>query len=431
MWGEATFAVKMSAQPDRHPSFQPRLQSSWEAFVSAARREVDASRGRSPRLYPHFGQHGRWTLLPVDAQSSWAGDRYQHGNWTAGFWFGVAWLLALEAGEEEAARFAAERLELLAPRAEDSTTHDLGFLFFPSFVFGYEAGFLSADATDPAFRAARMLARRFNAQGEYIQAFGVIGDPRFAGTCTIDTMMNLPLLWWAAENHADPFVADVARRHARTSARLFVRPDGSTYHLIRFDQTSGAVASRGTFQGATEQSCWSRGQAWGACGFAWAFAATGEPEFLEAAEVSASYFFDRLGEDAIAPWDFSDRSAEAERDSSASVIAALGANILGQVHPDPEAGRRFRTLAAETLLKVAEACLNVDSEREGILLHSCYSKPDGLGIDGSSGWGDFFLGLALALGQGIIPLRVALGLSPTGGREAETGREEGSRAWTR
>jgi hypothetical protein len=53
--------------------------------------------------------------------------------------------------------------------------------------------------------------------------------------------------------------------------------------------------------------------------------------------------------------------------------------------------------------------LNEDGATDGILLHSCYSQPHGLGVDSAVAWGDFFLGLALGLAVGRIPLSVVLG----------------------
>jgi hypothetical protein len=37
-----------------------------------------------------------------------------------------------------------------------------------------------------------------------------------------------------------------AARHARTTARDHVRPDGSTFHVVGYDQATGSVTSRGT-----------------------------------------------------------------------------------------------------------------------------------------------------------------------------------------
>jgi unsaturated chondroitin disaccharide hydrolase len=382
-----------------------QVEAIWEAYLAAARREFEQSLGRAENLFPHFTEGPRWRLLPIETTSRWLDDGvYEHGNWTAGFWFGVMWLLAMGSGHDEALAVGRERLQRLVPRAEDSTTHDLGFLFFPSFVLGLQLGFLTPEAARPAVRAARLTARRLDQAGGFVQAFGPIGDPRSAGTSTIDTMMNLPLLWWAGPRASDEALWDAARLHARTSARTFVREDGSTYHLNRFDPASGALEHRGTFQGASEASCWSRGQAWGISGFAWAYAAMGDEGLLAAAERTAAYFWDRLPEDGIPPWDFSDQSENAERDASASAIAALGALILGRIHPDERERDAHWSRGLELLGLLGESCLNTEEGREGILLRSCYSKPHSLGLNSATAWGDFFFGLALALAIGHLSL---------------------------
>ena len=380
----------------------------WSLFLTAPEREFERSRDWPGDRFPHFTENARWRLLPVHAMSGWrSDDAYEHGNWTAGFWFGVMWLLGLGIGNAAIPALARTRLDALAARAADTTTHDLGFLFFPSFILGHRTGFLSQTDIAIPMQAARTTASRFNPRGDYIQAFGPIGDHRSAGTSTIDTMVNLPLLWWAGRN-GDPILLDIARRHARTSARLFIREDGSTYHLNRFDPLSGALAYRGTFQGASDGSCWSRGQAWAVCGFAWAYAATGEPEFLSAATRTSAYFWNRLPPSGVPPWDFADTSPAAEQDASASAIAALGALILGSTHSETEERGRFWAQGVELLGKLA-ACINDTEGTEGILLRSCYSKPHGLGLTGATGWGDFFFGAALALASGVVAIDTLLG----------------------
>ncbi|MGH2557077.1 MAG: glycoside hydrolase family 88 protein [Actinomycetota bacterium] len=410
---------------DRSPGSD--AQHVWDSYLTVGRREFKRSLGWPEDRFPHFTEKRHWRLLPVEAVSRWLPEgTYEHGNWTAGFWFGVMWLLALGTKDRQVGDLALPRLKRLAVRASDATTHDLGFLFFPSYVLGHRLGFLPEADAAPAMRAARTTARRFNPRGGYIQAFGPIGDHRSAGTSTIDTMMNLPLLWWAAGD-GDPVLFDVARMHARTSARLFIREDGSTHHLNRFDPVSGAVVHRGTFQGASDASCWSRGQAWGVCGFAWAYAATGEPELLDAADRTATYFWDRLPPDGVPPWDFSDGSPDAERDASASAIAALGALILGRTYIDERQRARYWTQGVDLLGKLAP-CINHGEGSEGILARSCYSKPHGLGLACSTAWGDFYLGLGLALAVGAVHLPTVLGFeSPLPGSNGEAPPlEEGS-----
>lgn len=385
------------------------MEAHWQAYLESAWREYEGSRTRPAKLFPHYTHNDTWQLLDISELSAWRSCTYDHGNWTAGFWFGVMWFASMGTGEDGPMMLARDRIKSLSERSRDHTTHDLGFLFYPSVVLGLTNGFLNHSTEEWALEAAQMTTRRFNAAGRYIQAFGAVGEWQSAGTSTIDTMLNLPLLWWASHRDADPALFDVARHHARTSARVFLRADGSTAHLLRFEPTSGALLEESTLQGANARSSWSRGQAWAVCGFAWAYAATGESELLAAAERAAAYFWRQLPPQLLPPWDFADENGDAPRDASAAVVAALGALILGRVHPDPSMKTRFTEEGSELLDSACDGALNQDPNIDGILLESCYSYPHGRGINGATAWGDFYVGLALALAVGVVPLDRVLG----------------------
>jgi unsaturated chondroitin disaccharide hydrolase len=372
------------------------LEDAWNGYMAAARRELEASARRDAERFPHYSEHGRWVMLGADVRSHWNGTTYDHGNWTFGFWFGVMWLLALD-GDREAAELARGRIAAVVGRSDDTTTHDLGFVVWPSLVLGELLDELGTDERAAALTAARVLVERFNPAGGYIQAFGPAGDPRLAGTSTIDTLMNLPLLWWAAERGLDGQAQAIAHRHAAGS-RAFLRPDASTYHLLTYDSESGAVLERGTFQGAGDTSCWSRGQAWCIAGQAIAYGTTGDSALLDAADRAAEHFWSHLPADEIPPWDFGDVSAAPPADASAGAIAALGALVLADVHPDASARDRYDERATDMLRRLDATCLNRSATTDGILLRSAYSIPHALGVDGACAWGDFYYGLALAIG---------------------------------
>ncbi len=141
-------------------------------------------------------------------------------------------------------------------------THDLGFLYTLSARAQYQ---LTGDqsARDLAIRAAFELAKRYRPKGEYIQAWGPVGDPQDGGRMIIDTMMNLPLLFWASRQTGEPEFHDIARQHAITAAKYLVRADGSTYHTFLFDQDTGEPIGGRTHQGYADDSLWARGQALG------------------------------------------------------------------------------------------------------------------------------------------------------------------------
>lgn len=384
----------------------------WDRYLEAAGREIRQAGDHPTGLFPHVTEDGRWQLLDADERSDDSGAHYEHGNWTAGFRSGVAWLHALGTGQDGSAQTARRWARAVAGRATDHTTHDLGFLFFPGTALPDLAGRLGdgdADLVAAGQQAARTLAARWNPRTGLLQAFGPVGSPRLAGTSTIDTMMNLPLLWWAGRHGGDGVLLDIARRHARTSARLYLRPDGSTFHLLHLDPLTGAVLSRGTFQGSDDASCWSRGQAWSVCGMAWAFATTGEVELLEAAERSAAYFFDHLPDNGIPPWDFA--AEDPVPDASASAAVALGCLFLERLHPNADAARTYGHVGRALLTDLGESSINTGSD-DGILVHSTYSLPHNRGVDGATGFGDFYAGLALGCAVEVLSLTALAGGEP-------------------
>lgn len=358
---------------------------------------------------PHYTEDGYWKVLPVETRSSTVDGHYEHGNWTAGFTVGLLWLAGCVRGSDEIADEAANqsargRLRALSARADDATTHDLGFLFYPSFSLGFALGRLSLEGVSPAFMAARQLALRFNERTQLLQAFGPIGDSRLAGTSTIDTMMNLPLLFWADQWDRSGRLHDRATTHARTSARLYFREDGSSYHLIQVDPLSGRLEKRGTFQGRDDRSCWSRGQGWAVCGFAWAYAVTGEAELLEAAERAARYFFCHLPDSGVPPWDFSVAGASEPVDASASAAVALGCLIIEAYHTSPYAQAAYGGAGRVLLDCLRSSCLGGYGQHDGLLLQSCYSRPHCKGVNGATAWGDFYYAAAESVRIGTLTI---------------------------
>jgi unsaturated chondroitin disaccharide hydrolase len=217
----------------------------------------------------------------------------------------------------------------------------------------------------------------------------------------------------------------VARQHARTSARLLVRPDGSAIHLMRLDPITGAFAEESTLQGASAQSAWSRGLAWTVAGLAWSFAVTGEPEFLAVAERTAGFYERHAPLDRLPAWDFAAPPPDPLADASAAAIMAMGYLILGEVHPDPSRSRHYAEGGRTLLDTVGRDALNRDPGTDGLVLRSNYSVPHGRGVDGATAWGDFYYALAMAVANDVLPLSTVIGSRS----DRLPARTEGTRSW--
>ncbi|MGI5506947.1 glycoside hydrolase family 88 protein [Lentzea sp. CA-135723] len=310
------------------------------------------------------------------------------GGWIGGFWPGTLWLAHLDSGDAQFRSLAEAANDRLAPRRLQPRDHDLGFLFYPSWVTAYR---LTGNTKwrDGAIDAANTLIQRWNATGKFIRAWGAIGTPGNAGRVIIDTMMNLDLLAFATEQTGDRKFLDIAIAHARTTQTHFVRADGSTPHVFDFNPDTGAPIGQNTVQGYSPTSSWSRGQAWGIYGFTTMYRRTGLREFRDTARRLADYALSVLTPDSVPVWDYrSPLGVNDIKDSSAGAIMACGLLDLAKA----TGTTRYQDRALKILDGLVATCLTTKSTRaEAILARGTRNRPSEDGVEVSLPYGDYYL----------------------------------------
>lgn len=319
---------------------------------------------------------------------------YDIGCWVSSFLTGMS-LLGFEADKElnklKWANLFAYSYEQKVFVHMHETMHDLGFLYSPYSVKLYKlTGDLNHRRT--ALRAAELLASRYVMNGGYIKAWGRMDetDPASwgSGIAIIDTMMNLPLLFWATEQTGNSFYRDIAMRHADMTMKLMVRADDSVYHAYRFDSDTGLPVGGCNYCGYGDESYWARGTAWAIYGFAIAYRYTRKQAYLDTGKRLASGFIAQLDEKVVPVWDFRLPDGEpTHRDSSAAAIASCGLSELAKHDPAAEwlkvwADRMLYSLAGETYV-------DDNPSRSGILKQSN-------GREVYTIYGDYFFMEALA-----------------------------------
>lgn len=257
--------------------------------------------------------------------------------WTNGFWAGMLWQMYKDTGDArcaEIARYTERRLDACF-QSYLGLHHDVGFMWLPSAVADYRLTG-DADARRRGLHAAGLLAGRFNPAGGFIRAWNDIpgsGDDT-RGWTIIDSMLNIPLLYWASEETKDPRFRKIAMIHADTVRRYFIRKDGSVRHIVEFDPETGAFVRDYGGQGYAQGSSWTRGQSWGLYGFAISHKHTGKAEYLAAAKQIASYFIAHIPADGEIPVDFCQPDEPKWYDNIASAVAACGLIELARMVPE-------------------------------------------------------------------------------------------------
>jgi len=334
--------------------------------------------------------NGRYLPRPAVDGFPLGGNR----GWTTSFFSGMEWL-AWELTQDEVFRDAALAHSADFARrvraGEDLDTHDLGFLYTLSTVPAWRL-LADADGRDAALLAADHLMLRLLEPAGIIQAWGDLTDPRQRGRTIVDSLMNMPLLTWAGEQTGEARFTDAVQRHTAQLREHIVRADNSTFHTFYWDVETGEALRGATEQGAFDDSCWARGQAWGIYGFALNYRATGDPLLLDAAWRCADYFLAHLPADSVPFWDlvYVDGS-DAPRDSSSAAIAVCGLLELAELEGTGERAARA-TEAAHTML--ASLIDNYTPEHpedtDALLLHGVYDLPKNNGVDEGTLWGDYF-----------------------------------------
>lgn len=343
--------------------------------------KIDRTASEVKGLFPHITEQGRWRTTT-------------DGYWTGGYWIGLLWSAYTATKHEKYLKWAREWAVLLEPRKNDKNP-DLGHLFYPSFVKGYE---ITRDEKMKkiALDAANTLTSCFNVSTGFLHNEVEVGGKK-AGRAIIDFMAILPLLWWAHGETGDEKYHDVAQRHSMSTIENLVRNDGSTIHVVDFDLKTGRIIRKTTVQGHDENSCWSRGQAWGIYGFAEAYGATEEKLFLSIAGKLANYFVKNLPSDHVPYWDFNDpRIPDAPKDSSAAAIACSGLITLSKL----SGNKRFGNVAGKILRSLSTNYV-AEENRDGILKHGSFHVPKKNGVDEGLIWGDYYFMGALMKSSGV------------------------------
>ena len=331
---------------------------------------------------PHVTRNGSFGEDMLEKDVYW---------WTNGFWPGMLWQMYHATGES-VYREAAEKSEGRLAEALTGYTglhHDVGFMFHLASVAGFK---LTGDAEmlRHGRHAAGVLAGRYNPLGQFIRAWeNYDKNEDKSGWIIIDCLMNLPLLYWAAEEENDVRFSAIAKLHALTAAKHLLRPDGSANHIAILDPHTGELLDTPGGQGYAPGSSWTRGQAWALYGFALSAKYTGEAELLGAAKRSAHYF---IANAALNGWnvvvDFRSPAEPVKTDASAAACAACGLLCLaGQV--DEMERPLYQNAALALLRRLDEGYANWTPEQDGLIggAAGSYFDPD---QPVSIIYGDFF-----------------------------------------
>jgi unsaturated chondroitin disaccharide hydrolase len=347
----------------------------------AAARVANAESAVPSSVYPQeTDASGNWKTTPASI-------------WTSGFLAGLDWEIYQATGAPAWRVLAQARQSGVESQDVNTADHDIGFKIFDSFGHGYR---LTGNTNSPPvlLTAAQSLATLYDPDVGCLLSWG---DPSTDFKVVIDSVMNLELLLWAAKHGGPASLRNIAITHARHLQSDHVRADGSTFHAVWYNPTSGAILKKGTIQGNGDNSTWSRGQAWAIHGFTMLYRETGDPSFLATARSTADWYLAHVPHDMVPYWDFDFTDGSTEpRDSSAAAIAASGLLELARLDPDAHRANTYLSGADATLTSLSSHAYRSDgTSNKAILLHGTRFKKENNDYDTGLIFGDYFFVEAL------------------------------------
>ncbi|MCC5827811.1 MAG: glycoside hydrolase family 88 protein [Phycisphaeraceae bacterium] len=405
-------------------------------------------------------------------------------EWTQGFQYGCALLTFEATGRKKLLELGRKRtVERMAPHITHIGVHDHGFNNLSTYgnlrrmMLGgairhnewelkfYELAIMASGAVQAA-RWSTTADEDAMDGGGYIHSFN---GPH---SLFVDTMRSLRILGVAhqlghslmGENDRRINLLGRAIQHALTTIRYIIFPGdsghtydvrGRTAHEAVFNRNDGRFRCRGSQQGYSPFSTWTRGLSWAMLGFAEQLefleqcpaedvreAGYGKAKvrarFLAAAKATCDHYInDCTAQDGICYWDdgapglarmpdwraqpADPFNAHEPVDSSASAIAAQGLIRLGLLLG--RSGKKYLQAGlttARTLLD--EPYLSTAKRHQGLLLHTIYHWPNHwdhvpagseIPYGESCMWGDYhLLELALLIRQLAVGRKVATFFSP-------------------
>lgn len=312
------------------------------------------------------------------------------GWWCSGFYPGSLLYIYEQTKDTILYNEAKRMLSLLAKEQFNTGTHDLGFMMYCSF-----GNALRLDS-DKAYKqilinSAKSLATRFNPKVGCIKSW----DSKPSDFLVIiDNMMNLELLFWATKVTGDSSFYKIAITHANTTMKNHFRSDYSSYHVLNYDPTTGAVQQKRTAQGAADSSAWARGQSWSLYGYTVMYRETKDKKYLEEANHIAHFILNNphLPADKIPYWDYDVPGIpDALRDASAAAIMA-SAFIELSSYANTKDAREYMAASTTILQALSSKRYKAATGTKGgfILQHSVGNMPQHSEVDVPLTYADYY-----------------------------------------
>lgn len=331
--------------------------------------------GRLPRTY----EKGK----DISSDSRW---------WCSGFFPGALWYIYENKRNQDILRYAQLYTDRVEREKHTTDNHDVGFMIYCSFGNGYRLT-KNKKYEEVMLTAAKSLSTRYKPQVGLIRSWDH-NKENWQYPVIIDNIMNLELLLWASDYSGDEKFKQIALSHADKTIQHHFRPDYSSYHVVSYDTISGMPHVKQTHQGFSDESSWSRGQAWGLYGYTYLYRETKDQRYLQQAKNIANYLLNHpnMPKDYIPYWDYNSPDIpNTYRDVSAATIMASALTELSDF-VDKNLAKKYMQVVETQIRTLAAPAYTAKLGENGcfILKHSVGFYPGKSEVDVPLTYADYY-----------------------------------------
>lgn len=300
-------------------------------------------------------------------------------DWTSGFFPGSLWYLYELTGDEKWKTRAEEWTASLEELKTFTGHHDIGFMMYCS--YGNAVRLAPRENYEEILvRSAESLCSRYSDKVKAIKSWNSRKSwdgNEWRYPVIVDNMMNLELLFYAYRVTGEKRFYDIAVAHANTTLKNHFRPDNGSYHVVSYDPETGEVCFRQTCQGYSDNSTWSRGQAWAVYGYTMMYRETRDTTYLGAACRFADYFINHLPQDMIPVWDFNA--------GEAGYVPAENSYACRYPEVSTLKDASAAAIVASALFELADLSANAEYRRVAVAMLESLSSPEYRAVPGENG----------------------------------------------
>ena len=309
-------------------------------------------------------------------------------NWSGGHWVSLqlnAYIISPVSGIINNIKALAGKISC---RSRDRDIF-LGFIFYYSFARMYDM-FGSEGDLNTALLAADNLISMYNPYagliplGSECQVLGT--DIQGNNLAAVDgSIIGNILLYWAYDHTGKDYYLKTAVSNLDSTVKIFMRNDYSVIHMVEFNPDTGNILAKWNNLGYSNNTTWSRGQAWFLLALAYGYKYAGKKEYIDFYRKALRFYISHCRLPDLVPlYDFqAPEEPETPADASSLAIMAKSYLIMLDLGMDDDG-------TLDSIINAILAIIDVTPSKF-ITHHVCFDYPHRFATDSDMIFADSYI----------------------------------------